>query len=249
MDKSDFFTSTNAIYGITEDDYLNIAYRLESLKAIERLSSQKLYVIDYFKKAFLYVSEVFADFCGFSIEELKEIGFDLYLKCVPKEDLYMLLEINRQQFCILDNFSEEEAEEYKLCCDFRFEYGSHRYMLNHQLTPFAMKDGRVWLALCAVSMSSSKESGNVVIKKGDSSTWFDFNLQGKSWNKREQIELSSMERNVIMLSACGMTVQSISRYLNKSVDAIKSCKRIFFKKLGVDNISEAITFVINHHLW
>lgn len=100
MDQNDFFTSANAVYGVTEDDYLNIEYRLESLKAIERLSSQKFYVIDYFKKTFLYVSEVFADFCGFSIEELKEIGFDLYIKCVPKEDLCMLLEINRQQFRI-----------------------------------------------------------------------------------------------------------------------------------------------------
>lgn len=152
MNQNDFFTSANAVYGITEDDYQNIEYRLESLKAIERLSNQKFYVIDYFKKTFLYVSEVFADFCGFSIEELKVLGFDLYIKCVPKEDLCMLLEINRQQFRILDNFSIAEAGEYKFCCDFRFEHGAHRYMLNHQLTPFAMKDGRMCI-ICMIYVS------------------------------------------------------------------------------------------------
>lgn len=248
MSKDDFFTPSNLVTGVTEEDYRNAGLRLEGLRAMERLSNRKFYVIDYFRKTFLYVSEGFADFCGLPREYIKRLGFDLYVKHVPEDDLRMLLEINRQQFKLLGSFTPDDAEEYKICCDFCFECHGHRQIIYHQLTPFAMKDGRVWLALCSASMSSSTNSGNVVIVKGDSSICYDFNLCTKNWKDKRKIRLSRMERDVIMLSACGMTVQGISQYLCRSLDAVKSCKRKLFKKLCVKSISEAITYAMNHHL-
>ena len=95
----DFFIMDNAVTGITDEDYRNIQDVVDSVDAFSRMTYKSVYIIDYFKKNFLYVSENPLFLCGLSASEVKEIGYKFYIDNVPQEDLERLLIINSSGFC------------------------------------------------------------------------------------------------------------------------------------------------------
>ena len=59
-------------------------------------------------------------------------------------------------------------------------------------------------------------------------------------------ELKDMEKDVLKLSAMGYTMNEIAGEVNRSFDTVKSYRKSLFEKLGVNNITEAISFAMNH---
>ena len=57
----DFFIGSNSVYNITDEDYQKINLLINSAKAFARSTHQCVYIIDYFKQNFLYVSGGNAD--------------------------------------------------------------------------------------------------------------------------------------------------------------------------------------------
>ncbi|MDC1602420.1 hypothetical protein [Phocaeicola vulgatus] len=53
----DFFIMSNSVYNITDEDYQKINLLVNTAKAFARSTHQCVYIIDYFKQNFLYVSE------------------------------------------------------------------------------------------------------------------------------------------------------------------------------------------------
>ena len=60
----DFFIVSNSVYNITDEDYQKINILVNAAKAFARSTHQCVYIIDYFKQNFLYVSENLAYWCG-----------------------------------------------------------------------------------------------------------------------------------------------------------------------------------------
>lgn len=235
--------------GVTDADYAEIESQLPAAIAMSRLTSNKIYVIDYSKKDFYYVSDAFANFVGIVQDELLSMGFNMYEALVSEEDFDLLADINKMQYELLGRFSGEEMKEYTFSCDFHFRIKGNLWMINHRLTPFAVKDGKVWLALCAVSMSSSDTCGNVIIHKSGSTSFHMFNRRNGKWEEKPRVAINELERGVIVLSAQGKTMKEIADILCRSEDSVKSYKRSAFKKLGVTNITQAITRVICYQMF
>ena len=59
-------------------------------------------------------------------------------------------------------------------------------------------------------------------------------------------ELKDMEKDVLKLSAMCYTMNEIAGEVNRSFDTVKSYRKSLFEKLGVNNITEAISFAMNH---
>ena len=62
--KSDFFTSSNAVSPVPDSEYARVEPYVEMLECMSRLTYQSIYVIDYWKKNFLYVSDNPLFLCG-----------------------------------------------------------------------------------------------------------------------------------------------------------------------------------------
>ena len=56
----------------------------------------------------------------------------------------------------------------------------------------------------------------------------------------KMIALNGREKNILMLSAQGLTMEEIASQLFLSADTIKFHKKNIFRKLNVKNITEAI---------
>ena len=94
----DFFITANSVYNISEEEYQQKELLIKSFEAISRSTYQSIYIIDYYKKNFLYVAENPLFLCGHTSEEIKKLGFMFYIDHVPLLDQKMLTEINKVGF-------------------------------------------------------------------------------------------------------------------------------------------------------
>ena len=94
-DINDFFSLRNTVNSITNKELEQTLNYLEPIKAFARTTYKSIYVIDYQKKGFEYVSENPLFLCGHTAEEVKEMGYSFYFKYVTKPDLDLLLRKDR----------------------------------------------------------------------------------------------------------------------------------------------------------
>lgn len=247
----DFFSLQNAVENINEADYVGIDMLIEAAKAFERSTYQCVYIIDYFKRGFLYVSNNIARLCGGEPAKIKDFGYRFYIDYVPEEDLKMLLEINKTGFELFNTLPVQERKNYTISYDFHICKNGKRkgWLVNHKLTPLVLsRDGKIWLSICTISLAAGNTAGNVVMKKYGADIYYEYSFDNHEWEMKDEIVLSESECKVLSLSTQGYTMKDIAEKLCKSVDTIKAYKRHLFKKMGVRNIAEAITYAQNHQL-
>ncbi len=99
----DFFIPDNEIRLPEELDYSRVNEYIRSAEAFSRSSYQSVYIIDYFRQNFLYVSPNPMFLCGMSPEQMKELGYRFYLGYVPEDEQPMLLTLNKAGFAFFND--------------------------------------------------------------------------------------------------------------------------------------------------
>lgn len=246
---NDFFISSNSVCNISEDAYQKIDILISAFEAISRTTYQSLYIVDYYKKNFLYVSNNPLFLCDYTAEDVKELGYMFYINQVPVEELSMLIEINKAGFNFYNQLSICERIHHTISYDFHIMCNNRSTLVNHKLTPILLADdGKVWLAACVVALSSHDTPGHIELRKTGQTNFWEYSLDSHCWIENEGITLSEKERNILSLSARGYTMNEISDKLCLAVDTIKFYKRRLFEKLDVRNITEALLFSKNYKL-
>lgn len=180
----DFFIPDNEVRHPEELDYSRVNDFIRSAEAFSRSTYQSVYIIDYFKQNFLYVSPNPMFLCGLTPEQMKEEGYRFYLQHVPQEELHLLLLVNKAGFEFYNQLPIEDRKDWYIEYDFHIINGGHPILINHKLTPIAItSDGRIWLALCVVSVSNHTTSGHVEIHKVGTPEYFEYNLLTRRWDK------------------------------------------------------------------
>lgn len=249
-DVNDFFYSRNIVNDISTDDKQQTANYLEPIEAFARTTYKSIYVIDYKEKGFEYVSENPLFLCGHTAEEVKQMGYAFYFKYVIKTDLDLLLKINIIGFEFYEKIPIEERKQHTISYDFHLKNQEGKAILiNQKLTPlFLTSDGKIWKAICIISLSAEQNSGNIKIyKKGDNKV-FKYDLEGDFWKATEEIKLSSREKEILRFSTRGYTINEIAEIIFISPETVKFHRKKLFDKLEVANISEAIAHATNNKL-
>lgn len=245
-----FFSKKNTVNNISDEEQVQTNDYLEPIKALARTTYNSIYIIDYEKKGFDYVSENPLFLCGHTGEEVQEMGYLFYFKYVLKQDLDLLLKINTAGFEFYEKIPASERKYHTISYDFHLKNQEGKIILiNQKLTPlFLTNDGKIWKAICIVSLSNEQRSGNIkIFKKGDNKI-FKYDLEGDFWRSEEKIELSDREKEVLSFSIRGFTINEIAEAIFVSPDTVKFHRRKLFDKLGVNNISEAVAFATNNKL-
>lgn len=245
----DFFLCSNSVQNITDEDYAKIKLLINAAEAFSRSTYQCVYIIDYFRKNFMYVSENVAYLFGQEPDKIKDIGYNLYIDYVPLKDRQMLLEINKKGFDLFNEIPVSERMDYSIAYDFHIINEKKQRLVNHTLTPILLtKDGRIWLALCTFALSARNSPGHIIMKKSGSNKFYEYSLDEHKWQHKDAIPLNETERDVLILSAQGYTMNEIADKLYKSVDTIKACKCNLFARLEVKNIAEALSYATNYRI-
>ena len=247
----DFFIKENIIEHIPNEAYDAIKSIIEDIDAFSRTTYKSVYVIDYHKQNFLYVTNNPLFLCGMNADEVKELGYNFYINHVTPDDLELLLEINFAGFQFLENIPSEELRDYTVSYDFHIinKESKKKQLINHQITPLRLtENGNVWLGLCVASISSGDISGNIEMFKSNSSVYWSYNRKNKKWEEKARPQLKEIEKEVLRLSAMGFTMHEIADKIHRSFDTVKVYRKNLFEKLDVDNISEAICYAMNRKL-
>lgn len=248
----DFFIKENTIEHIPEEAYNSINHIIDDIDAYSRTTYKSVYIIDYFKQNFLYVSDNPLLLCGMTADEVKELGYSFYINQVTPEDLNLLLEVNVAGFMFLANVDKKDLCNYTISYDFHIvnKVSGKKWLINHQITPLRLTEekDKVWLALCAASISSRNESGNIFMSKNKSNKLWQYNRNTRKWKEIARPELKEIEMDVLKLSAMGYTMQEIAEEVNRSFDTVKVYRKSLFEKLGVENIVEAINLAKNQRI-
>ncbi|WP_316820335.1 helix-turn-helix transcriptional regulator [Pedobacter gandavensis] len=233
----------------TKDRLQNYDY-LAAVESLARLTYESVYVIDYEKMSFEYVSENPLFLCGYSPQEVLEMGYEFYFKNVPEEDLKLLTLINDAGFGFFEKLPAEEKKKYSITYDFhlRNQLGK-QVLVNHKLTPmFLTGQDKIWKAMCIVSISHRQQLGNVFIYKQGSDEFWELDLISKVWRKSEKPTLSKREIEILHLYAQGLTINQIAEKIFVAPDTVKYYRRRIFERLDVNNIVEALSYAVNNKI-
>lgn len=244
-----FFSRNNTVDYLSEVEYAQRDNYLEVLRAVARLSYMSMYVIDYQRKEFEYVSDNPLFLCNHTPAEVMAMGYAFYFKYVSEEDLEMLIRVNEIGFDFFNRTPLEDRKNYSISYDFNLQTGKEKILINHKLTPiFITSEGKIWKALCVVSLSSNTTSGNILLSKtGEDSLWV-LDLNTGRWNKMDKSKLSDRELQIVRLHAQGLTISQIADRTFIAVDTVKFHRRKLFEKLHVKNMAEALAYVKNNKL-
>jgi len=102
-------------------------------------------------------------------------------------------------------------------------------------------EGKIWIGLCIVSLSSYKTVGHVEFHRNGLGCYWTYSFEEHRWKKCDGTSLKEEELEVLRLSAAGLTMAEIADRMCRSLDSIKFYKRHAFDKLGAANITEAIS--------
>lgn len=245
----EFFIPDNEVKLPEELDYSRADEYIRTAEAFARSTYQSVYIIDYFRQNFLYVSPNPMFLCGLSPEQMKKLGYRFYLEYVPKDEQSLLLDINRAGFAFFSDIAVEERKDWYIQYDFHILNEGHPILINHKLTSLSLtSDGRMWLALCVVSASNHSTPGHIEIHHVGSPDYYEYNRLTRRWDSRTVPTLTEGEKSVITLSIQGFTMSEIADRMCLSPDTIKKYRKQIFEKLGVRNISEAIVSAANSKL-
>lgn len=246
-DVNSFFSSNNTVSKLSHQDLSQTANYIKVIEAFARTSNQSIYVIDYQKKGFEYVSNNPLFLNGHTAEEVLAMGYEFYFKYVPADDLELLLKINTVGFAFYDQIPEEERSHYSISYDFHIQNREGNQILIHQkLTPiYLTESGKIWKALCIVSLSTHQKSGNITISKEGSGVVHCYDLEKAYWQKIEQVALTEREKEIIQYSIRGYSITEIGEKVFLSPDTVKFHRRKIFEKLEVNSITEAILMATN----
>ncbi len=251
MDNKDsFFSNRNTVRDLTAADVQNASDYLEVVKAISRATNQSIYIIDYQKKGFEYVSDNPLFLSGHTAEEVCEMGYEFYFKYVPADDLELLLKINTVGFDFYETLPLVDRKDYSISYDFHLKNNEGKLILiNQKLTPiFLTEEGKIWKAICLVSLSTEQKYGNIIIQRNRYNETYKYDLISCCWKRIEKIELSDREKEILRYSIRGYSINEISEKLFISSDTVKFHRRKLFEKLEVSNISEAISYASQNEL-
>lgn len=246
-DSKTILLTRNKITRIAGDEHLQQHDYLEAIKAFARLSYESIYVIDYERMGFEYVSDNPLFLSGHTAEEVLELGYEFYFKNVPEADLQMLANINQAGFDYFDKLPFDERRQYSITYDFHLitKDGKH-LLINHKLTPlFLTAEGKIWKAICVVSISNHKHAGNVFISKQGTDTIWQLDIKSNTWQKFVKPKLTKREVEILHLHAQGLTINQIAEKIFVSPDTVKYYRRRIFDRLNVNNVAEALAYAVN----
>lgn len=247
---SAFFNSKNTIRGVNEDETKQELNYLDCIKAFARATYTSIYVIDYVKQGFEYVSDNPLFLCGNTAQQVKDMGYGFYFKYVPEKDLELLLKINTVGFDFYETISPEERVCYTISYDFHLKNQDGKLILiNQKLTPiFLNNDAKIWKALCIVSLSSERGAGNIrVYKSGENKNYY-YDLGRDQWRAEQKMTLSGRETQILQLYARGYTINEIADTIFVSPDTVKFHRKKLFEKMDVTSMTEAIAYAVNNNL-
>ncbi|MGU3376441.1 response regulator transcription factor [Chryseobacterium sp. M5A1_1a] len=241
-DRNDLFDKNSEIE--TPKNYL------EELRGLARMTFGGVYIVDLIHEKIEILSGNSVFFSGLKCSEVERLGYNYYRKYTRNNGLKILRKVHTIGFKFFECLSSEEKRTHSITFDFHMaDPNDAHVLLNHKMTPVKIcENGDIAKLICVVSFSQNRTAGNICVSRNESKTYWRFNLSTDKWFEESRIKLKKREIEIMRLYLQGLTIEKIAEQLYLSASTIKFHRTRLFDKLGVNNITEAISFVKKNNL-
>jgi DNA-binding NarL/FixJ family response regulator len=216
-------------------------------ETLSSLCSEAIYIIDFKRQCFCYVSNHDLFLCGHSQEEVMRSGYDFYSKIIHPDDLSLL----KTMYHIINLYILEQKESINYFSftvrlknylqENQFDY----FMVYHKLKPIYNQESN--LGICTLTLSVMPDSGNLIACLNNNDSYLDeYSFISGKWKRQKNKGLTEKERAIIVLSKQGLDNKSIAGKLCISYDTLRHAITILCEKLGVKNLKQAVVYATNH---
>jgi len=240
---------SNITEKISDEEYKNIRTIIDCLESVTRVTNASLFVIDFSKNEMIYRAGnlLYADEA--TLKDIQRHSTNPYWSIIVEEDLEVLLETRKGYLELVENFTMECKLRHTYVIDYHVMLHGKKFLITQKFSPLLVRpDGKLWLGLFFITSSPNKTSEHIAIYGDHFRYVYDFNDK-RFVPFKENMNLSLMEKAILLRAAKGMTTEQIAEDLYRSVNTIKTHKSRLFDKLHVYNMTEALNFVSNYDLY
>jgi DNA-binding CsgD family transcriptional regulator len=223
-----------------------------------------VYIIDFKRKCFQYVGDHDLFLCGYSVDEVMQLGYDFYSQIVHPDDMLLLKKMFNAILIAGSNIDQQNDIHY-FSFTFRIKiYPQQRkhpdyLMIYHKLAP-VFADGEVQSGVCLITCLetgieddeadkySNKGSGNLSLYYKNSEYFDKYSFKSGRWKTYKIEYLTTNEKIILILAMSGENNKSIANKFCTSPDNLQHILTRLYSKLGVRNMQQAIIHAINHSL-
>nr|WP_315033091.1 LuxR C-terminal-related transcriptional regulator [uncultured Chryseobacterium sp.] len=229
---------------IESNKYFNV------LKAISGSGFGCVYIVDMESEKIEFISQNPFLFSGLNAAEVEKMGYTFFRKYTRTEDLEILKKVKTSGFKFFECLSPKEKKEHTITYDFHLKCASSVDMLiNHKITPIELCDnGDISKVVCVVSYSLNRTAGNIRVLSNTSDAFWQYNISTGKWSEEHKVTLKAREIEIIRLYLQGLKIEEIAEQLFVSPSTVKFHRSKMFERIGVNNIIEAISYIITNNL-
>ncbi|MDR1122331.1 MAG: LuxR C-terminal-related transcriptional regulator [Dysgonamonadaceae bacterium] len=227
----------------------SVEYYLALLKTVFDAFGETVYVVDFKRRNFRFVSNRGIFLCGHSPDEVKQSGYDFYHEAIHQKDYQLVAKIHQ---VIVDYFSHPDTPISDLAYivfDFRISGYKGKLMLSHKVMPLLVVNNRVLTAICIASRSASETSGNLIAYyNGNKNFCCQYSFENELWEQKPLIEISSEEWDILNLSKQGIKEKEIADIIGISHQVLRNILSSIYRKMNVHSKIQAVIFAVSHRL-
>ncbi|HZY78086.1 MAG TPA: LuxR C-terminal-related transcriptional regulator [Cyclobacteriaceae bacterium] len=216
------------------------------------ISEQIFVIIDHTTFSYRYISENFQSVIGWTTEALYKGGLNFIQGKMHPDDIPSFEAITNQILRTAKTLAPEDLKLCRLSFDYRMLFGDQTYhrMLQHNIPLTVDAESNIVHALAILKDISPFKSSNqcnyqvTQYKNGERKIL----VEGRALPGDADIMVSNRERQIIELTAEGLTEADIARRLGLSIYTVKTHRKNLFRKTGTRNAPELVRFGISHLL-
>ncbi|MDR0835308.1 MAG: LuxR C-terminal-related transcriptional regulator [Tannerella sp.] len=217
------------------------------------MSMEAVYIIDFQRQCYHYVSEHDFFLCGHSPKSVKKMGYDFYSKVVHPEDMMLWAKMHNTILkCLTDPDSPKNEINY-FSCTFRLINPSKTkskpdYLMAYQKLKPVWSNGQLQFGICLLSCSVIHDSGHLRIHYKNNPACDEFSFKQRKWCRQKKVSLTDRQRDILIFAKQGKSNKDIADILCVSEKTIRNIEMMLYQKLGVNSMLEAVIFATNHQL-
>ena len=237
--------SDDSFNGIQGNDLIDEMGALSiTFEDLSNMIPEALVILDFQQNTFLHVPCHDLFLCGYSQEEVRELGFKFFKKALHPEDIQLWNRIYNLIFKSQNNgdFTKEKINYFSFTLRFKSSFSKgkkNRYNMVYFKLKLKFIDEEPRFGICFLSCSVMPNSGNLNVYFYNQEH-AEYAFDKRKWMKNSSFQLTGRERELLMWTQQGLSQKEIAEKFGVEEKTVENSKYSLFRKIDgrLDGISE-----------
>ena len=222
---------------------------VEIAQAFAKMLHYGVYLLDKTTELFVYSSDDPLLRCGLTDDDLSKRGIKAFMEQLSIDDYSLIRNAYDDVVTKYDTMPRDQQSRFVAYLNFHTRYQNRLVMVTHKISVIATdSQGYPLLILGLVTPSPYDCTGFITARITGTDIIYHYHPDSRSWETGTLPHLTDNELTMLRLTIQGHEIKDIARLMFKSPESVKYYRRQVYDKLGVRNISEALSHAADYCL-